>query len=323
MYINNDLDYMKFLVDKKLIVFGAGSQGIKAAEKLMAYNLEVVGFCDNDSKKKNQYLLSIKVIGKLCDCIKTMGNNIIYVLAGIYKAEMKAELIENGCTYVDYDEIDFSHNKINYYDKDYFDWQREIGKFTAQFDVEKFNPYINSNNTVLEFGSGSGHLLKEIKAEKKLGIEINDYARSYAKQIGIDSVSDISLVPDEYADVIISTHVLEHVDNPIDILKGLYKKLKPYGKIVFIVPFECSEIDYHKNDINQHLYTWNGLLLGNLFNRAGFFVNKVQSYSMQWPYGSGNYLEIYKETGKDTLLMLSELFGEFVSIKEVLIVATK
>lgn len=26
MYINNDLDYMKFLTDKKLIVFGAGNK---------------------------------------------------------------------------------------------------------------------------------------------------------------------------------------------------------------------------------------------------------------------------------------------------------
>lgn len=82
-------------------------------------------------------------------------------------------------------------------------------------------------------------------------------------------------------------------------------------------------LSYHRNDVNQHLYTWNELLIGNLFNRAGFFVNKVQSYSMQWPYGAGNYRRIFDETGRDTLLVLSELFGKFVHMKNILIVATK
>lgn len=71
--------------------------------------------------------------------------------------------------------------------------------------------------------------------------EINEYAREYARHIGIYSVKDMSLLPDEFADLIISTHVLEHVDNPLGILKGLYEKLKQNGKIVFIVPFECGD----------------------------------------------------------------------------------
>lgn len=323
MYVNNNLDYMKFLLNKNLIVFGAGIQGIKAVEKLLSYKFHVVGFCDNDSNKKGKCYGSVRVIGNLAECMDTMGNKVIYILTGRFKLDMKSELIDNGCTYIDYDEIDFGQCNIDYYDKEYFNWQKDIGKFTALFDAEKFNPYIKPKDVVVEFGSGSGHLLNEIRAEKKIGIEINEYARDYARQIGINSVKDMSLLPNEFADVIISTHVLEHVDNPLGILKGLYEKLKPNGKIVFIVPFECGETDYHRNDLNQHLYTWNGLLLGNLFNRAGFFVNKVQSYSMQWPYGMGNYQKIYDETGRDTLLVLSELFGEFVCMKNVLIVATK
>ena len=69
----------------------------------------------------------------------------------------------------------------------------------------------------MEFGSGGGYLLNNIHAEKKIGIEINDTARAAAKEIGIDSVKYISDIPDDYADLIISTSVLEHVENPLGI----------------------------------------------------------------------------------------------------------
>ena len=67
-------------------------------------------------------------------------------------------------------------------------------------------------------------------AKEKTGIEINDFARAEAKKLGINSVKNIRDIPDDYADVIISTSVLEHVENPFEILRELKDKLKDGGK---------------------------------------------------------------------------------------------
>ena len=37
-------------------------------------------------------------------------------------------------------------------------------------------------------------------------------------------------------DVVLASHVLEHVDNPIELLLSLYRSLKPKGRLVGIVP---------------------------------------------------------------------------------------
>ena len=37
MYINNDIDYMKYLQNKKIVLFGAGKQGKKAYHNLVYF----------------------------------------------------------------------------------------------------------------------------------------------------------------------------------------------------------------------------------------------------------------------------------------------
>ena len=324
MYFNYDINYAKWLKEKNLLIFGAGEMGKRVCKTFVKFGYQVLGFVDNSKEKQGMEIENLPVFS-LEEAEELQSEaKVIIILNNVYESEIRMQLMESSdIPFVSIGQIDFSQADVLHYDEEYFEWQKEIGRFTVQFDVERFRPYIKANDVVLEFGSGAGYLLREIVAKEKVGIEINDYAREFAKSIGIDSVKDMSLIQDGYADVIISTHVLEHVDNPLGVLKGLHKKMKPDGKIIFIVPYETGDEDYHRNDGNQHLYTWNGLLLGNLFNRAGFFVNRVESYCMQWPYGVGDYRKIFEETGRDTLLIMSELFGEFKGMKNIFIVATK
>jgi len=324
VYVNDDIDYAKWLKNRNLLIFGVGRMGQNVCRKFQKCGYFVAGFVDNSKEKQGGMVEGLPVYSlKEAEALQ-FESKVVIVLNNIYKNEIRMQLMEESyLPFVCMDQIDFGYSDIQYYDEEYFGWQKEIGRFTAKFDVERFSPYISADDVVLEFGSGTGYLLKELKAKEKTGIEINDSARAYAKSIGIDSVKDMSLLPDSYADVIISTHVLEHVDDPLGILRGLYKKLKPCGRIMFVVPFENADTVYQKNDQNQHLYTWNALHLGNLFKRAGFFVKIVESYCMQWPYGAGNYEKIYEETGRDTLLVMSELFGEFVGMKNIFILAVK
>lgn len=183
-----------------------------------------------------------------------------------------------------------------------------------------FSPYIKDNDVLIEFGSAGGYLLKELEAREKIGIEINDYARENARALGITSFKNISDVCDDYADIIISTHVLEHVENPLGVLRELHGKLKEGGKAVFVVPNESCEVEYTRSEINNHLYTWNCLNIGNLFKAAGYFVYSVKCFQEIWP---SNYVEIEKEVSPLMFDTIAELGGMARNENECLIVAYK
>jgi SAM-dependent methyltransferase len=170
-----------------------------------------------------------------------------------------------------------------HYKENYFEWQGSIGEFGGWANLDKFKSYINKDSIVVDYGSGGGFLLNNIDCKEKVGIEINEVARKNAEQMGIQSVSSSNLLDDDYADVIISNHALEHTLNPLQELKDLYRILKSGGKIVFVVPCESVNYKYKPNDINYHLFSWGPMCLGNLFNEAGYNVIQSKAYKYKWP----------------------------------------
>ncbi len=120
--------------------------------------------------------------------------------------------------------------------------------------------------------------------------------------------------------MIISNSALEHVENPLGILRELHNKLKEHGKIVFYVPNESCDTEYSRSEVNNHLYTWNCLNLGNLFKAAGFFVYKVEKIKEVWPK---NYMKIEKEVSEELFDVIAEIGGNAIDENRCLIVAYK
>lgn len=170
-----------------------------------------------------------------------------------------------------------------HYDEKYFDWQASIGEFGGWANQSKFVDYISSESKVLDFGCGGGFLLKNLNCSKRVGVEVNPAARETAKQNGVEVFARVDDVPDEYVDVVISNHALEHALRPLDELKCLRDKLRAGGKVVFVVPCEAISSRYRPNDVNHHLYTWSPMCLGNLFFEAGFSVIESKAYIHKWP----------------------------------------
>ncbi len=321
MYVNNSINYMKYLRGKKIFIFGAGKLGIRLMKKFEENGYCVAGFIDNDRKKKGEKIEGkIEVIGNLQEAKECIGNDAVIVLGTYAIAEMQQEVLDMHLPYIVGKEIDFNDTNESYYGQDYFDWQISISKFNAKYDIEQFAPYIKETDSVLEFGCSEGFLLKSVSAKEKIGVEINDIARRYAEKEGIKCVKYIDQIADESVDVVISTHVLEHVDNPVETVKKLKDKLKEGGKAVFIVPYERKQMDYRIDDIDQHLYTWNCLHIGNLFKRAGYFVKEVRNYKLQWPEG---YKKMEESVGKEAFLQLSKYEAESREWENILIVAIK
>ena len=185
-----------------------------------------------------------------------------------------------------------------HYDKDYFDWQSSIGEFGGWANQSKFFEYISSNSRVLDFGCGGGFLLKGLNCVKKVGIEVNESAADTAKKNGIEVYRSVAEMPDDYVDVIISNHALEHTLHPLDELVSLYRKLQLGGRIIFVVPCESIGYSYKANDINHHLYSWSPMCIGNLFTEAGFSVIESKPYIHKWPGIKYIWPKMYKFIAK-------------------------
>ena len=175
-----------------------------------------------------------------------------------------------------------SSNSSSYYDSGYFDWQKDVGQFGGKAEVWKFQPYINQTDKVLDFGCGGGFVLKNLSCAEKLGVEINPSARSSCSKLGIEAVADISGVPDNWADVIISNHALEHVSDPLDTLKALRHKIRPGGVVIFVVPCESVKTRFERGNIDRHLFTWSPMNIGNLFEAAGYSVSESKALLHRW-----------------------------------------
>jgi len=179
----------------------------------------------------------------------------------------------------------------SHYESRYFEWQMSIGQYYAWLDLIKFIDYITIDSVVLDFGCGGGFLLKNVECAERIGVEINPSAMEIAEKNGIEVYSSLEEVPNGYVDVVISNHALEHTLHPLVELKSLRRKLKPGGKIIFVVPCESLAFAYSPDDINHHLYSWSPMCLGNLFTEAGFSVIEskpyvpryVQRYVPKWP----------------------------------------
>lgn len=194
----------------------------------------------------------------------------------------------------------------NYYNEQYFGYQKEQGEFAAKVMKQFFEPYVTANDNLLDFGCGGGFLLNELIAKKKLGIEINETARKHANdELKIETVGSIADVEDGWADVLISSHALEHTFRPYDIILELFPKLKAGGTVIFIVPHE-TKYKFNKADVNKHLYTWSEMNIGNLFIEAGYSVIESKELVHRFP---PNHRKLYAMFGKKYFDLLCRIYG--------------
>lgn len=171
---------------------------------------------------------------------------------------------------------------MSHYDSEYFNWQKNIGAFGGMANQFKFKDYVRPTDRVVDFGCGGGYLLANLNCSEKIGVEINETARAEAAGNRINVVATAHEVPDNWADVIISNNALEHTLSPYHELTVLHSKLRPGGRIVFVVPHELKS-QWREKDVHQHLYTWSPLNIGNLFQAAGYTVTSVDVIRHLWP----------------------------------------
>jgi SAM-dependent methyltransferase len=167
------------------------------------------------------------------------------------------------------------------YKQEYFNWQKNLGVLGGKYDIFKYLPYIKNKDFVLDFGCGGGYILKSLNLQNSFGVEPNDAAREECKLKGLQVEASLDNFEKNYFDLIYSNHVFEHLDSPLEIAIKLRSYLKVNGLLLIAVPNECN-VKYVSNNIDQHIYTWSEINLGNLLLKAGFEILEIKTIKFRW-----------------------------------------
>lgn len=138
----------------------------------------------------------------------------------------------------------------------------------------------NKNINILEVGCSSGVLLSELKEvgyKNLTGLDTSISALDLCKKNGINSVlltgSSIPLQDNKF-DLVISSDVLEHIEDQNTALKEWCRVLVKGGKLVIMVPafqFLWSDHDV----INNHCRRYSVGTLIEVLERNGFKIDRV------------------------------------------------
>lgn len=177
---------------------------------------------------------------------------------------------------------------------------------------------ISENVNVLDYGGGLGQNVYLLN--NAVVFDISDFALSFCKEKGISTVDDINKINDGSMDVVICSHVLEHVENPYKVLNTIYKKLKSGGKLILILPFEQNGASSFEPDVNQHLFSWNFRNINNLLMRVGFKIkeNKFLYFNM-----GKIKLSFLGKINMDLYYYITAILGKIFRKKELYILVEK
>jgi SAM-dependent methyltransferase len=177
------------------------------------------------------------------------------------------------------------------------------------------SPFLNAGDRILDVGAGSGEV---VYVFRRLGFDVRglepdeQYARHAREALGVPVdtgfVQDASFPPGSF-DAVTMYHALEHVEDPVGVLRTIRGWLKSGGVLVLEVPnveARCI-LPAHRFHF-AHFYNFNRATLEATGVRAGF--DPVQTTTSQ---DEGNLIAVFRASaapGADTI----ELGGNYARV---------
>lgn len=183
---------------------------------------------------------------------------------------------------------------------------------------------------VLDVGCGSGVLLARMQSLgwEAQGVEVDPGGVAAARARGVSvhqgQLADAKF-PNNHFDAVHSAHVIEHVHDPVGLLRECFRILKPGGKLVIITPNTASFGHKHFGaawlnlDPPRHLMLFNQYNLRRAAEQQGFVVQRMDStIRSAWVYGTLSR-EIQR-TGRGEMAALGKpaclIFGVIFQLRE-------
>lgn len=138
----------------------------------------------------------------------------------------------SGVIYIDdfYVSDKFYENEI--YQKPEYDKQIDLNR-----RIKKYAKFV-INKKMADFGCGTGDFLIEIsnRCSFSCGIELSEDFRNDIIKKKINCFESLSSIEDEFLDIIVCFHTVEHLPNPLETLNVMKSKIKRGGLILIEVP---------------------------------------------------------------------------------------
>ncbi len=135
-----------------------------------------------------------------------------------------------------------------------------------------------ARGSCLDVGCGNGvvidYVARKLPKNKHIAIDMVNYATELkAENVQFKEVSMTDFKCNRRFDTIIMLHILEHLENPIGVLRKLYHMLNKGGRIIIAVPNRHSTLDAKATgceDYSPHLWLWDRESLGFTLTQTGF-----------------------------------------------------
>jgi len=184
---------------------------------------------------------------------------------------------------------------LTLYNKKYFELAHGAKKIDKVSDlflnaialcrIQYINNFVTYNNitvnSVLEIGPGNGHLAKNLIKKNKIitydTIETDNSLYENLKTIGLKVFDKFESLKNNNYDLIIASHVLEHIDNPDNFLQNIRKKLSKNGIVFLEVP--CLDYLYKKTH-EPHLFFYEKKTLQNIIEKNCLNLGTIDYYGL-------------------------------------------
>ena len=177
-----------------------------------------------------------------------------------------------------------------------------------------FKKYIKTESKILDFGCGSGEFLDLINCKIKIGVEKNKYSQKKLKKKRIlyfDKLEKIN--PNIKFDLIFALSVLDHVDDPTNVLRKLKNKLSKNGKIIIIIRNDSRGQNLNNSGYKIHLFSWSRLSFNNLLNFCGLKSEQEGILKFTIPPGFKYLSKIFSN---QTIYFLSKIYF-YINFKDI------
>ncbi|MBC8283100.1 MAG: methyltransferase domain-containing protein [Nitrospinae bacterium] len=138
---------------------------------------------------------------------------------------------------------------------------------------------------------------------------------SFVEEINLSPLDNLPYA-DDWFDVVLCNHVIEHIPNDKNVLLELKRVLRPSGLLILGVPNEGCALAWLRNHVIQrsilkttdHVNFYTEKTISNFLTHSGFSISSIEKAGFFLPHLALNYLISITKPGRVLLKFLGRIF---------------